>query len=437
MALGQPSMWFAQSAEQRWHRWSVVLEGCSKRDQSTFVVNRRLSSYRLYSTFSNEETCKSSRSTILKQLFHKETKEPDTIYQTLLTSIQILQDLDAPEPIDSACHLLSHALKGDFRWEDNGFATLLQMMGHSSQGSSFQYSNPSTGDKVDFFRKLVPRNELEDFADMLYRRIKKEPLQYIIGQWDFYNCTLKIRSPCLCPRPETEELVEHVVQDIRQVMARRRLQTTKSGSSRHNERKIRILDCGCGTGAIGISIAKLFPNDVEVVAIDINPEAVTLSRENAAWVLGEGMVASLYQAFESSASEYTNEEEQDCNRPKYDFKFDIVVSNPPYIPLADMSTLTDDVIGHEDYNALCGGVDGMDVIRDIVARLPEWSKKEDQSNEDNGLPPVCWMEVDTSHPVLMEEWLRDYVLKCNVKFVEGRKDLSGFDRFVKLEVLPN
>jgi release factor glutamine methyltransferase len=69
--------------------------------------------------------------------------------------------------------------------------------------------------------------------------------------------------------------------------------------------------------------------------------------------------------------------------------FDIVVSNPPYIPAKDMDMLSKDVVGYESDRALCGGEDGLDIIRHIVHRLPEWT---------NG---NCWLEVDDSHPSLI------------------------------------
>ena len=73
----------------------------------------------------------------------------------------------------------------------------------------------------------------------------------------------------------------------------------------------------------------------------------------------------------------------------------------------------------------------MDIIRDIVQRLPEWCQKD-----DDGKDAICWMEVDTSHPSLMKRWLKPNLnVEGRVSFVDGFKDLSGLDRFVKLQVV--
>jgi len=117
---------------------------------------------------------------------HLLMKENQTIYQTLLLSINLLEENNAPEPTASACHLLSFALKDDFQWEDNGFAVLLNIL-----------ENPNYN-KIS--HQYISSQELDFYADMLERRIAKEPLQYIIGQWDFHDFVLKVRAPCLCPR---------------------------------------------------------------------------------------------------------------------------------------------------------------------------------------------------------------------------------------------
>ena len=262
--------------------------------------------------------------------------------------------------------------------------------------------------------------EATTYASMVKRRMKHEPLQYIVGKWDFCDFTLKVRAPCLCPRPETEELVDHTALEVERLLALRK----------DKSKAVRILDVGGGTGAIGIALAKRFGNNVDVTAIDIDETAVALSNENAMDILSPLGNSDQYRAILSGASDFTNKQLDKGGGNKQVFNFDVVVSNPPYIPRADMSTLSADVIDYESDQALCGGEDGLDVVRDIVERLPEWC------SEDGC---VCWMEVDTSHPIMVGEWLGNEgsdsgVGARKVEFVEGAKDLCGRDRFVKLRI---
>jgi release factor glutamine methyltransferase len=107
-----------------------------------------------------------------------------------------------------------------------------------------------------------------------------------------------------------------------------------------------------------------------------------------------------------------------------DYPFDIVVSNPPYIPQTDRGSLSTDVIDFESETALFGGEDGMDVIRTIIRQLSSWCNSG----------AVCWMEVDPTHPKKIEEWLRKSP-DLKVHFESSYKDLFGKDRFVKLSLM--
>eukprot|EP00554_Chaetoceros_debilis_P002816 CAMPEP_0194088524 /NCGR_PEP_ID=MMETSP0149-20130528/29459_1 /TAXON_ID=122233 /ORGANISM="Chaetoceros debilis, Strain MM31A-1" /LENGTH=408 /DNA_ID=CAMNT_0038772193 /DNA_START=564 /DNA_END=1790 /DNA_ORIENTATION=+ len=360
-------------------------------------------------------------------------KEEYSIYDVLEESIRILEEQNAPEPASSACHLLSFALQSEFTWEDNGFAKLFRLLDDND-------NDPLGG----LGSKPMPTFEIENFCNMLERRIANEPLQYIIGQWDFHNVVLKICPPCLCPRPETEELVEYAARDIQARIDFINMQKKgKKSTDGERQQKIRVLDVGCGTGAIGIALSNMFTdsemNDdvkVEIVAIDVVQTAVDLSNENAEFVLRE-QAQKQYMSILCSADDYTNIEDEGRqktkNRSIYDFQFDVVVSNPPYIPSKDMETLTSDVVDFEDYYALCGGGDGLDVIRDILRRLPEWTIRQNSCDDDAlRLNPVCWMEVDTSHPHLIERLVNEDEFN-KINFIEGIKDFGGLDRFVKLE----
>jgi release factor glutamine methyltransferase len=338
-----------------------------------------------------------------------------TVQEALETSIERLTNKNVTEPDYSALYLMAEVL--ELPWE-RGIRDLTTSGGGGGVGGS--HSNTK-----------LTQEHASRLEEMLSRREDHEPIQYVLGKWDFLDYTVAIRKPLLCPRPETEELVLKVVDEA-----------TKSFTSTNTpEYPLRILDVGCGTGVIGISLADLLQESI-VEAIDVEPIAIETSMENAKIILRrqEGGIDDQqhrYRAKLVPAVDYT---------PPNGVLLDLVVSNPPYIPAVDMEGLATDVVRHESETALCGGTDGMDVIRTILSKLPEWCKRD----------AVCWMEVDPSHPQQIEKLLssnesalsgRDTqrvsdsdnepakVPGKTVVFESSHKDMFGKDRFVKLRVI--
>ena len=349
--------------------------------------------------------------------FHKESNNDQddmTVAQVTKKAIQWLENNQVPDPNASVYQILALVMNMDW---SHGHLDLLK--------SHWQC-----------YRLTL--EEYKRFQSFLERRVaQREPLQYILGQWDFLDWTFSIKPPLLCPRPETEELVLFVERDIRDTLQRlNQIQKITTSIPQHEPPPpapsgLRILDIGSGTGCIGISLCQLLGNRIHVDAIDVDPIAVQTSRENAHRILKDTTLEYYhvqqcdiadFLPTTSTASAIPNT----CNNTHTHAAsktnlYNFVVSNPPYIPTHDMSTLQREVVEHESPTALCGGNDGLDIIRQIIIKLPTLCPSG----------AVCWMEVDPSHPSMLEALLQDHP---HVKFERTYQDLFGNNRFVKLQV---
>jgi release factor glutamine methyltransferase len=175
------------------------------------------------------------------------------------------------------------------------------------------------------------------FAELLARRAAREPLAYITGRKEFYSIELEVTPAVLIPRPETETLVTAALEFV----ARRP--------------EARILDIGTGSGAIAIAIAANAPG-VSITATDISDAALTVARRNAARA---GVVTRI---------EFRHADCFDALDDGAPFgRFDLIVSNPPYVDDAVAARLAPEIARYEPALAVACGPDGLDVIRRIVA----------------------------------------------------------------------
>ncbi len=186
------------------------------------------------------------------------------------------------------------------------------------------------------FDRPLTREELDRYRPLLRRRARREPVQYILGRAAFRELELHVDRRALIPRPETEVLVDEILEWAR---------ATGRGD-------LRALDLGTGSGAIALSLALEGPFG-RVVATDASADALALARENAA-LAG---LAERVEFREGSLLDALAAEEQ----------FDLVASNPPYVTDAELGALEPEVRAWEPVQALAGGADGMDVIVAIVA----------------------------------------------------------------------
>lgn len=200
------------------------------------------------------------------------------------------------------------------------------------------------------FDQPLEEEELARYRQYVTRRGKYEPLAYILGEREFMTHTFKVTPATLVPRPETELLVESVV-EIVQISAQ-----TQGQDSTESTEELRILDLGTGSGAIIISILDLLPAAVGT-AVDISAEALAVAADNAERL---GVAARFTPILSDLYSKL---------EPQRQFK--IIVSNPPYIPTKDLSRLAKDV-QLEPQSALDGGQDGLDFYRAIVASAPKY-----------------------------------------------------------------
>ncbi len=194
-------------------------------------------------------------------------------------------------------------------------------------------------DQVDVYLyhdRALTQSQFASYKSLINRRIRGEPTQYILGRREFWSLDLRVTPEVLIPRPETELLVEEALKILR---VERTL-------------RLRLMEVGTGGGAIAIALAKELKGCC-ILAEDISWRAILIAKENARnhGVLGNirFLAGDLFSPLKEGKS-----------------RFDLILSNPPYIPSATIGTLVREIAGFEPRVALDGGPDGLEFFREIV-----------------------------------------------------------------------
>ena len=250
---------------------------------------------------------------------------------------------------------------------------LMYILDENSQQFTNNISEQLTKEKEELYFSLIDKH-IE----------KNVPLSHLVGFEYFYDRKFKVTKDVLSPRMETEELIYKVIEYIKSI----------------NKNNIKILDLCTGSGIIGITLRKeLESKSIEVVASDISEEALKVAKENA--IMNEAEVKFI----QSDIFENINE------------KFDIIVSNPPYIAYNDKITMEDNVLNYDPHLALFAEEDGMYFYREIVENAKEYL-------EEDG---IVFFEIGYDQREKILKLANDNGFKAEVY-----KDINGRDRMAIL-----
>lgn len=257
---------------------------------------------------------------------------------------------NAPSPAKDAEWLLRHVLGRDKAW----------LLTHGDES--------------------VEEGKAQEYALLIKRREKNEPMQYIVGETEFFGLPFRVTPEVLIPRPETEHLVEKVVE-------------LAAGFSAP-----RIIDIGTGSGAIAIAIAKQLPQ-AQVTATELSEGAIAVAQENAA---RNGVSVRFLLG--------------DLLAPVSEVKFEIIASNPPYVPSEEKALLAVEVRDHEPEMALYGGADGLGIYRRLI--------------------PAAYSQLADGGWLLLEmgfgqaERVKDLMEQAGFQEIEIVTDLQGIERIL-------
>lgn len=235
--------------------------------------------------------------------------------------------------------------------------------------------------------KELSNREKEEITGIVKRLLQSEPIQYILGKTCFYGYDFLVNPSTLIPRPETEELIDYILSD-------------------HKEEKLRLLDIGTGSGCIAVTFARE-RKGAEVIGIDISSAAIDTARENARLLQTENITFIQADILSESQSEQM-----------ISGKFDLIVSNPPYIMEKEKDSMEKNVLGYEPGSALF--VPDHDPLL-FYRRIAQFGKK--RLNPGGQL----YFEINA----LLGKEMVGLVNDEGYKEIKLIPDLSGKDRFIK------
>ena len=231
-----------------------------------------------------------------------------------------------------------------------------------------------------------PEKYVEAMRRGMTRLAGGEPVQYVLGEWDFRRLTLTCDRRALIPRPETEELVGRVLKFLQ-------------GGSCPSERPL-VVDVGTGSGCIALALASEYP-DADYLGIDISADAVALARENAVRC---GLAESVRFAVADGLDDFDEPE-----------SVDVLVSNPPYVPTAECAVLDPRIRKFEPMNALDGGPEGLDFYERLTVDALNLLKS------GGGL----FFEIGDGQGSALEKML----FEAGFDNIRIEKDYAGHDRY--------
>ncbi len=240
--------------------------------------------------------------------------------------------------------------------------------------------------------EVISGKKYDKFQVAIERLKNYEPIQYIIGETEFYGLPFKVNNKVLIPRPETEELVSLVLQNIKK--------------QKQNSKTYSILDIGTGSGCIAVSLAKNLPN-TKIYGLDVSGEALKVAKENAK--LNEVDITFVEENILDESS---------WNLFFKDLEFDAIVSNPPYVRQLEKSEIKKNVLDNEPHLALF--VEDDDALQFYKA-ICQFSVN---NLSENGL---LFFEINEYLGNEMKKLLKAY----NFKDIELIQDIFSKDRMVK------
>lgn len=248
------------------------------------------------------------------------------------------------------------------------------------------------------YAEPLPPDKAEPLAELVRRKALGEPIQYMIGEQWFYGRPFAVTPAVLIPRPETELLVEAVLE------AADRLWPPEGAAAPT------VVDVGTGSGAIAVTLASQRPG-WRLCASDLSPDALAVARTNA--VRHEAADRIDFVQGDLLAPFVPGREPHKHGG----LRIDVLVSNPPYIPAADMEALQREVRDFEPHLALIGGEDGMDPYRRMIGQLPQLS----------ALPRIVAFELGIGQPRLVAAMLERMSAWDDIRIIT---DYGGIERHV-------